>query len=88
MIKGNSVNFKGILGNIFKHSDNCKGWLQKLQCSKWSFQFPQLVWILNNFFFKKAGKFLQSLPRKSEDFEIFYIEKAASSKALNVNLQS
>lgn len=30
MVKGTSVNFKGILGNIFKHSDNCKGWLQKI----------------------------------------------------------
>lgn len=78
-IKGNSVNFKGILGNIFKHSDNCKGQQRKLQCSKWSFQFLSLFGFQTNFF-KKAGKSLQSLPGKSDDFEIFYIEKAVSTK--------
>lgn len=81
VIKGNSVNFKGNLGNIFKQSDNYKGQLQKLQCSKWSLQFLSLFGFGTFiFFFKKAGKSPQSLPRKSEDFETFYIEKAASSK--------
>lgn len=78
MIKGTSVNFKDILGNIFKHSDNCKGQLQKLQCSKWSFQFLTLFGFQTfGFFFKKAGKSLQRLPRKPE---VFYTEKAVSSK--------
>lgn len=78
MIKETSVNFKGILGNIFTHSDNYKAYLQKLQCSKWSFQFPDCLDFEQNL--RKQRNLSKDYQENLRTFEIFYIEKAVSSK--------
>lgn len=78
MIKETSVNFKGILANIFTHTDNRKAWLQKLQCSKWSFQFPAYLDFKQNL--RKQANVSKDYQENLRTFEIFYIEKAVSSK--------
>lgn len=87
MTKGVSVNFKGILGDIFTNSDNCKGRLQKLQCSKMVISISQLVWISNDFL-RKQAKLSKDYQKNLGTFWDILHRKGCKQQALNVNLQS